>query len=100
MFLRIGNALNTQVAVSAPLVFNLTDSEGYAVTRLWETGLGIVVTVLLAPFLFAANPLSVARAELARVAAGLVDALRASAALGDRVDDDRRDVLRRVTSSS
>ncbi len=32
--LRIGNVMNTQVAVSALLVFNSTDIEGYAVTRL------------------------------------------------------------------
>jgi hypothetical protein len=38
--LRIGNVLNTQVAVSALLVFSSTDTAGYAVTRLWETGLG------------------------------------------------------------
>jgi uncharacterized membrane protein YgaE (UPF0421/DUF939 family) len=38
--LRIGNVMNTQVAVSALLVFNSTDTEGYAVTRLWETGIG------------------------------------------------------------
>lgn len=46
--LRIGNVLNTQVAVSALLVFSSTDTAGYAVTRLWETGLGTVVTLALA----------------------------------------------------
>ena len=92
--------MNTQVAVSALLVFTSTNTEGYAVTRLWETGLGTVTTLVLAPFLFPANPLIVARAELARVAAGLADALRASTALvgRDEDEDDRRAVLRRVAA--
>jgi uncharacterized membrane protein YccC len=98
VFLRIGNVMNTGVAVSALLVFTSTNTEGYAETRLWETGLGTVTTVVLAPFLFPANPLIVARAELARVAAGLMDALRESTALVGRAEDDdaRRAVLRRV----
>jgi hypothetical protein len=96
--LRIGNVLNTQVAVSALLVFSSTDTAGYAVTRLWETGLGTVVTLALAPFLFPANPLTAARGALARVAAGLADALRTSTALVEHADDgDRRAVLQRVT---
>ena len=68
--LRIGNVMNTQVAVSALLVFNSTDTEGYAVTRLWETasdGDDVATGALPVP----ANPLTAARAELARVAAGL-----------------------------
>ena len=98
VFLRIGNVMNTQVAVSALLVFTSTNTEGYAATRLWETGLGTVTILVLAPFLFPANPLIVARAELARVAAGLADALQASTALVGRAEDenDRRAVLRRV----
>jgi hypothetical protein len=68
--LRIGNVLNTQVAVSALLVFSSTDTAGYAVTRLWETGLGTVVTLALAPFLFPANPFTAARGALAPVASG------------------------------
>jgi len=93
--LRIGNVLNTQVAVSALLVFSSTDTEGYALTRLWETGLGTVATLLLAPFLFPANPLTAARAELARVSAGLADALRTSTALVGS-GGDRRTVLRDI----
>jgi uncharacterized membrane protein YgaE (UPF0421/DUF939 family) len=61
--LRIGNVMNTQVAVSALLVLNSTDTEGYAVTRLWETGLGTVTTLLLVPFLFPANPASMTTSE-------------------------------------
>ena len=96
--LRIGNVLNTQVAVSALLVFSSTDTAGYAVTRLWETGLGTVVTLALAPFLFPANPLTAARGALARVAAGLAGALRTSTALVEHADDgERREALQRVT---
>jgi hypothetical protein len=88
--LRIGDVLNTQVAVSALLVFSSSDTADYAVTRLWETGLGTVVTLVLAPFLFPANPLTAVRGELARVAAGLTDALRTSAALAQQADDGQR----------
>src|SRR5690349_17915400 len=95
--LRIGNVLNTQVAVSALLVFSSADTADYAVTRLWETGLGTAVTLVLAPFLFPANPLTVVRGEFARVAAGLSDALQSSAALAERADDgERRALLQRV----
>jgi hypothetical protein len=94
--LRVGNVLNTQVAISALLVFSSTDSEGYALTRLWETGVGTAVTLLLAPFLFPANPLTAARGELARVAGGLADAMRAATALVDRADADRPADLQRV----
>ena len=90
--LRIGDVLNTQVAVSAMLVFSSTDASDYAATRFWETGVGTATTLLLAPFLFPANPLTAARAELARVADGLVDALRSSTRLvGEgRVEDPER----------
>jgi hypothetical protein len=94
--LRIGNVMNTQVAVSALLVFNSTDTEGYALTRLWETGVGTAVTLLLAPFLFPANPLTAARGELSRVAAGLADALRTATALAGRADAERPAALQRV----
>jgi hypothetical protein len=94
--LRIGNVLNTQVGVSALLVFTSTDSEGYALTRLWETGVGTAVTLLLAPFLFPANPLTAARGELNRAAAGLVDGLRTATALADPAAADRPAALRRV----
>ena len=97
--LRIGDVLNTQVAVSAMLVFSSTDASDYAATRFWETGVGTATTLLLAPFLFPANPLNAARAELARVADGLVDALRSATRLvgeGRVEHPERRAVLRRV----
>ncbi len=97
--LRIGDVLNTQVAVSAMLVFSSTDATDYAATRFWETGVGTATTLVLAPFLFPANPLNAARAELATVADGLVDALRSATRLvgeGRVEDPERRAVLRRV----
>lgn len=97
--LRVGNVLNTQVAVSALLVFSSADASGYAVTRLWETGVGTATTLALAPLLFPTDPLAAARADLARVAAELVGTLRATATVVGRErgdDTERRTVLRRV----
>jgi len=87
--LRIGNVLNNQVAVSALLVFSSTDAADYAVTRLWETGVGTAATLLLAPFLFPADPLAAARNELAGVTERLIAAVRSSTAVvgAGRVDD-------------
>lgn len=99
MVVRVGNVLNIQVAVSALLVFSSADAADYAVTRLWETGVGTVSLLLLAPFLFPANPLSAARAELARVAAELTDALRSATELvgeGHADHAERAAVLRTV----
>ena len=74
--LRVGDVLNIQVAVSALLVFSSADPESYGLTRLWETGVGAVVTIVLAPLLFPANPLTAARAELQAIAARLTAAVR------------------------
>jgi len=72
MVLRVGNVINNQVAISALLVFSSPDASGYAVARLWETGIGTATTLVLAPLLFPANPFMQARAELQDVARGLV----------------------------
>ena len=56
MVLRAGGALNLQVAVSALLVFANTDPSAYAVSRLWETAVGAVVTLAFAVLLFPPNP--------------------------------------------
>jgi uncharacterized membrane protein YccC len=76
MVLRIGNTLNIQVAVSALLVFVSPEADVYGLTRLWETAVGTVVTVALTPFLFPANPLTAARAEIAVLTDGLVRSVR------------------------
>lgn len=50
--LRIGPSLNVQVSLSALLVFANPDPGELAVTRLWETLVGVVVTVVLSTLLF------------------------------------------------
>ena len=81
MLVRIGNAPNMQIAVSALLVFTSPDAGAYGLTRLWETGVGTVVTALLTPFLFPADPLKAARRELSGLAGTLAAALRQSVAV-------------------
>ena len=78
MVIRIGNTPNMQVAVSALLVFSNPDAGAYGLTRLWETGVGTLVTALLTPFLFPADPRNAARRELTRIADTLTAALRES----------------------
>ena len=57
MVLRVGDVLNVQVAVSAFIVFTVgSPAGGFAWRRLWETGVGVVVSVLLAPLLFPRTP--------------------------------------------
>ncbi|WP_326837096.1 FUSC family protein [Amycolatopsis rhabdoformis] len=77
--LRIGGTLNIQVAVSALLVFANTDPDSYAVFRLWQTAVGAVVTVVLAPLLLPTNPARAFVAELNATAADLARNLRAPA---------------------
>lgn len=76
ILLRLGAAMNIQVAVSALLVFTSVNVTGYGLVRLWETGVGTLVTLVLAPFLFPGNPLAVARREIDRLADGLTTVLR------------------------
>lgn len=86
MLIRIGNTANMQVAISALLVFTNPDAGAYGLTRLWETGVGTVVTVLLTPFLFPADPLKAARRELAGLASTLAASLRESVAVAGDAD--------------
>lgn len=86
MVIRIGNTANMQVAISALLVFTNPDAGGYGLTRLWETGVGTVVTALLTPFLFPADPLRAARRELAGLADTLTRSLRESVAVAGAAD--------------
>lgn len=81
MVVRIGNTPNLQVAVSALLVFVSPDAGAYGLTRLWETGVGTVVTALLTPFLFPADPLKAAHRELSGLAHTLTASLRESVAV-------------------
>ncbi|MFJ9822361.1 aromatic acid exporter family protein [Streptomyces sp. NPDC101151] len=56
MLLRAGGPLNVQVPASSLLVFASTSPDAYAVHRLWETGAGAAVTILLAPLLWPPDP--------------------------------------------
>ncbi|WP_395729660.1 hypothetical protein [Nakamurella sp.] len=86
MLVRIGGAPNLQIAISALLVFVSPDAGAYGLTRLWETGVGTVVTALLTPFLFPADPLKAARRELSGVANTLTASLRESVAVAGAAD--------------
>ncbi|MFE2287114.1 aromatic acid exporter family protein [Streptomyces sp. NPDC059443] len=81
MVLRAGGGLNIQVAASSLLVFASESPGSYAFHRVWETGAGAVVTVLLAPLLWPADPVRV----LSRIAGDcrthLVQALRGTMAV-------------------
>ncbi|MFE9565994.1 FUSC family protein [Streptomyces sp. NPDC006487] len=55
MVLRAGG-LNLQVAVSSLLVFANPSPDAYGFHRLWETGAGAVVTIVLAPLLWPPHP--------------------------------------------
>jgi uncharacterized membrane protein YgaE (UPF0421/DUF939 family) len=72
LFLRTGPELNTQIAISALLVVIVTrNADDYAVERIWETGVGSIVTLVVAAFVLPPDPL----AECARRLAASRDAL-------------------------
>ncbi len=76
MVLRVGGVLNVQVAVSAFIVFAVgTPAGGFAWRRLWETGVGAVVTVVLAPLLLPPNPVRLIERRLDRLGEELHDVL-------------------------
>ena len=57
MVLRVHGRQNVQVAISALLVLSVPDPGTYGHERLWETGVGAAVAILLGPFLWPPNPL-------------------------------------------
>jgi uncharacterized membrane protein YgaE (UPF0421/DUF939 family) len=76
LFLRTGPELNTQIAISALLVVIVTkNADDYAVERIWETGVGSVVTLAVAAFLLPPDPLRDAGARLAATARALAEDL-------------------------
>lgn len=98
MVLRIGDTLNIQVAVSALLVFANADPASYAVSRLWETAVGAVVTVVLSPLLLPTNPARSFVTALREVADGAAEDLVLAADLPvDPADPAREDLAARLT---
>jgi len=73
LFLRTGPELNTQIAISALLVVIVTkNADDYAVERIWETGVGSVVSLAVAAFLWPPDPLRECERRLAATAEALV----------------------------
>ena len=67
LFLRTGPELNTQIAISALLVLIVTkNADSYAVERIWETGVGSVVSLVVAAFVLPPDPLAGQRAPAHR----------------------------------
>ncbi len=66
LFLRTGPELNTQIAISALLVVIVTrNADDYAVERIWETGVGSVVSLVVAAFVLPPDPLAECARRLA-----------------------------------
>lgn len=98
MVVRIGNTPNMQIAISALLVFINPDAGAYGLTRLWETGIGTLVTIVLTPFLFPADPLKAARQELARISDTIGAALRESTRIAGARDLTRAELMRQMVA--
>jgi uncharacterized membrane protein YgaE (UPF0421/DUF939 family) len=79
LFLRTGPELNTQIAISAILVVIVTrNADDYAVERIWETGVGSVVTLAVAAFVLPPDPLAACLRRLAASADALAADLAAA----------------------
>ncbi|GAA1863416.1 hypothetical protein GCM10009836_49730 [Pseudonocardia ailaonensis] len=79
LVLRAGGAMNIQVAVSGLLVLSNPAPEAYALSRMWETAVGVGVTVVLAPLLFPTNPVRAFRSRLDEVTGSCATVLRDAA---------------------
>ena len=81
MVLRVHGRQNVQVAISALLVLSVPDPGTYGHERLWETGVGAAVAILLGPFLWPPNPLRELEKETRLAGRDLLDDLRRTAQL-------------------
>lgn len=81
MLLRVHGRANAQVAISALLVLSVPDPGTYGHERLWETGVGAAVAILLGPFLWPPNPLRELERETAQAGRDLLEDLRRTAAM-------------------
>jgi uncharacterized membrane protein YgaE (UPF0421/DUF939 family) len=72
LFVRTGPELNTQIAISALLVLVVTkDADSYAVERIWETGVGSAMSLLVAAFVLPPDPLGESTRRLGESARAL-----------------------------
>jgi uncharacterized membrane protein YgaE (UPF0421/DUF939 family) len=97
MFLRAGGPLNVQVPASSLLVFASASPDAYALDRLWETGAGAAVTILLAPLLWPPDPRRTLRALAEDSRTHLTRALTGTAAVLGTDPAAARDNLAAVT---
>jgi uncharacterized membrane protein YccC len=81
MVLRVHGRQNVQVAISALLVLSVPDPGTYGHERLWETGVGAAVAILLGPFLWPPNPLRELERETMLAGRDLLTDLRVTAQL-------------------
>jgi len=96
MVLRVHGRQNVQVAISALLVLSVPDPGTYGGERLWETLVGAIVTVVLAPFLWPPNPLRELERTTTLAGRDLLDDLRRTANLVGTPAPDAADNVGRV----
>lgn len=96
MLLRVHGRQNVQVAISALLVLSVPDPGTYGHERLWETGVGAAVAILLGPFLWPPNPLRELERETATAGRDLLEDLRRTARLVGTPATDAADNVERV----
>jgi uncharacterized membrane protein YgaE (UPF0421/DUF939 family) len=97
LFLRTGPELNTQIAISALLVLVVTtNADSYAVERIWETGVGSVVSLAVAAFVLPPDPLRDSARRLAESASALADDLAGAAGALTDGDPSARALLTRA----
>jgi uncharacterized membrane protein YgaE (UPF0421/DUF939 family) len=77
--LRVGARVNTQAAVSALFMIGVAGSSQAGIARVWETGIGAVLTVLVAALVWPPDPLRELRRRLERLRQGLAVDLAAIA---------------------
>ncbi|MGP3690668.1 FUSC family protein [Streptomyces sp. IBSNAI002] len=98
MVLRAGGSMNVQVPASSLLVFASTSPDAYALHRLWETGAGAAVTILLAPLLWPPDPRRTLAALAADSRTRLIQALTSTTAVLGTDPGTARDNLAAVSS--
>ncbi len=76
LFVGPGNAFNPQIGLSSLLVLSNPTPDAYGLARVWETAMGGLVTIVLAPLLWPPNP----RRELESLARDCAERLTAALA--------------------